>query len=301
MYSRILVPLDGSVTAEKVLPYARFLAGKFKAPVELLAVVDVAEVAAHTRRENARFFDTIIEEGVRHYTGYLRGIATTVQESEVRCSVERGRPEELIIERAAADPGLLVTMATHGRSGLNRFLLGSVAEKVLRGTTNPLLLVRATDEGGTWDKAAFTSIVVPLDGSELAERVLPTVTDIARRLDLEVELFRAYHIPYNLYADDWGAAENAQELVDSARKESEEYLERKASDLKRLGLGKVSWIAKEGFAGDEIIKLGRHSANSLIAMCSHGRSGVKRWVLGSVAEVVARHSGQPVLIIRAAR
>jgi nucleotide-binding universal stress UspA family protein len=77
-------------------------------------------------------------------------------------------------------------------------------------------------------------------------------------------------------------------------------LKKKASELKSTGLGKVSWIAKEGFAGDEIIKLGRHTDKSLIAMCSHGRSGVKRWVLGSVAETVARHAGQPVLIIRAA-
>jgi nucleotide-binding universal stress UspA family protein len=269
MYSKILVPLDGSTTAEKVLPYARHLAGRFKAPVELLAIVDIAEAAAHMPSEKARFFDSMMEEAARYYTGYLRGIATTFKGDDVRCSVERGQPEEVIIEKAAADPTMLVTMATHGRSGLNRFLLGSVAEKVLRGSVNPLLLVRATEEGKTWDEATFTSIVVPLDGSELAERVLPTVVDIAKHLALEVELFRAYHIPYNVYADDWGYAESAQELLDSARKESEDYLEKKASELKSTGLGKVSWIAKEGFAGDEIIKLGRHTDKSLIAMCSH--------------------------------
>ena len=65
MYSKILVPLDGSKTAEKVLPYARYLAGKFKVPVELLAVVDIAEVASHMASEKARFLDTIIEDGVR--------------------------------------------------------------------------------------------------------------------------------------------------------------------------------------------------------------------------------------------
>ena len=86
-------------------------------------------------------------------------------------------------------------MATHGRSGLNRFLLGSVAEKVLRGTVNPLLLVRATGEAKSDGEATLKSIIVPLDGSELAESVLPMVAGVAKKLDLEVVLFRAYHIP----------------------------------------------------------------------------------------------------------
>lgn len=300
MYNKLLVPLDGSMTAEKVLPCARYLAANFKAYVELLAVVDVTEVAAHLRSEKARFFDTMIEEAVRHLTGYLRGIATTFKDANVHCSVEKGKPEEVIIEKAASNKSMLVTMATHGRSGLNRFLLGSVAEKVLRGTTNPLLLIRATADENIANPPAFKSIIVPLDGSELAESVLPMAAQLAKELDLEVELFRAYHIPYNVYADDWGFAENAEELLGSARTEAAAYVETKSLELKKLGVRKVSCVTKEGFAGDEIIKLGKTTADNLIAMCSHGRSGVKRWVLGSVAEAVARHSGDPVLIVRPA-
>ena len=74
MYSKILVPLDGSKTAEKVLPYARYLAGKFKVPVELLAVIDIAEMATHVSAEKARHLDTMIEDGMRASTTYLRGI-----------------------------------------------------------------------------------------------------------------------------------------------------------------------------------------------------------------------------------
>jgi nucleotide-binding universal stress UspA family protein len=143
------------------------------------------------------------------------------------------------------------------------------------------------------------SVIVPLDGSELAEGVLPMVIDIARKLDLEIELFRAYHIPYNVYAGDEGFyAGNYDELLTSVRDEAKEYLEKKAAELKKLGVTKVACVTKEGFAGDEIIALGRKTANNLIAMSSHGRSGVKRWVLGSVAETVVRHSGDPVLITR---
>ena len=301
MYSKILVPLDGSKTAETVLPYARYLAGKFKIPVELLAVVDIAEVASHMASERARFLDTLIEDGVRYCTTYLTGIAATFVDTDVRCSVEKGKAEDTIIEKAATDKAMLVTMATHGRSGLNRFLLGSVAEKVLRGSVNPLLLIRANEDATSEGKAALKSIIVPLDGSKLAEGVLPMVVDVAKKLDLEVELFRAYHIPYNIYAGDEGFyAGNYDELLASVRNETRDYLDRKAADLKRLGVTKVTCVNVEGFAGDEIIALGRKTADNLIAMSSHGRSGVKRWVLGSVAETVVRHSGDPVLISRPA-
>lgn len=298
MYEAILVPLDGSKTAEKVLPYARYLAGKFKVPVELLAVVDVVEIASHMTSEKVHFLDTIIEDAVQHSTTYLRGVATTIAVTNVRCSVEKGRAEDTIIEKAATDKTMLITMATHGRSGLNRFLLGSIAEKVLRGTVNPLLLIRAGDEKSQGE-AMLKSIIVPLDGSELAEAVLPIVADMAKKLDLEVELFRTYHVPYNVYSGDEGLyAVNYEELLAGLRDEAAEYLEKKAADLKRLGVAKVQCITKEGLAADEIISLGRKTPDNLIAMSSHGRSGVRRWVLGSVTELVVRHSGDPVLVIR---
>ncbi len=299
MYSKILVPLDGSKTAEKVLPYARYLAGKFKVPVELLAVVDIAEVASHMASEKARFLDTIIDDAIRRLTSYLGSVATTFAGTDVRCSVEKGKAEDMIIEKAATDKAMLITMATHGRSGLNRFLLGSVAEKVLRGMANPLLLIRATEEAKSEGEAMLKSIIVPLDGSELAEDVLPMAAGMAKKLDLEVELFRTYHIPYNVYDGDEGFyAGNYEELLAGVRDEAAQYLDKKAADLKNLGVAKITCVTKEGLAADEIILLGQKTPDNLIAMSSHGRSGVKRWVLGSVAESVVRHCGDPVLITR---
>jgi nucleotide-binding universal stress UspA family protein len=300
MYSKILIPLDGSRTAEKVLPYARYLAGKFRIPVELLAVIDIGEIASHMAAEKARFLDTMIEEGVKHSTSYLRGVATTFPNTEVKCDVERGKPDEVIVERGIADTAMLIAMATHGRSGLNRFLLGSVAEKVLRGTANALLLVRSTEEAETTGEAAPKSIIVPLDGSELAESVLPMAAGLATKLDADVELFRAYHIPYNAYAGDesyYGV--KYDELIAGVRDEANEYLEKKAAELKKLSVAKVTCVTKEGYAGDEIIALGKRTPGSLIAMCSHGRSGVRRWLLGSVTESVVRHNTGPVLVARA--
>jgi nucleotide-binding universal stress UspA family protein len=300
MFSRILIPLDGSKTAEKVLPYARFLAGSLNRPVELLAVVDIVEMATHMSADRARYLDTMIEDSVRNSEQYLRGVAGTFPGANTKCTVEKGKAEQVIIETAAADKGTLITMATHGRSGINRWLLGSIAEKVLRGAPNPLLLVRATDEAKADLVATLKSIVVPLDGSELAESVLPTVAELAKTLKLEVVLFRAYSIPYSAYSSAEGSyAVDYEELLKAMREEAVDYLEKKTVAVKKLGIDKVSCVAKEGFAADEIISLSRKSPDNLIAMCTHGRSGVKRWVLGSVTETVVRHSADPVLVIRA--
>ncbi len=300
MFTRILIPLDGSKTAEKVLPYARFLAGSLTLPVELLAVVDIVEMATHMSADRARHLDTMIEDSVRNSEQYLRGVAGTFPGVNTKCTVEKGKAEQVIIETAAADKGTLITMATHGRSGINRWLLGSIAEKVLRGATNPLLLVRATDEAKADRVATLKSIVVPLDGSELAESVLATVAELAKTLKLEVVLFRAYSIPYSAYSSAEGYyAVDYEELLKAMREEAVDYLEKKTEAVKKLGIDKVSCVAKEGFAADEIISLSRKSPDNLIAMCTHGRSGVKRWVLGSVTETVVRHSADPVLVIRA--
>jgi nucleotide-binding universal stress UspA family protein len=300
MFTRILIPLDGSKTAEKVLPYARFLAGSLNLPVELLAVVDIVEMATHMSADRARYLDTMIEDSVRNSEQYLRGVAGTFPGANTKCTVEKGKAEQVIIETAAADKGTLITMATHGRSGINRWLLGSIAEKVLRGAPNPLLLVRATDEAKADLVATLKSIVVPLDGSELAESVLPTVAELAKTLKLEVVLFRAYSIPYSAYSSAEGYyAVDYEELLKAMREEAVDYLEKKTEAVKKLGIDKVSCVAKEGFAADEIISLSRKPPDNLIAMCTHGRSGVKRWVLGSVTETVVRHSADPVLVIRA--
>jgi len=90
-----------------------------------------------------------------------------------------------------------------------------------------------------------------------------------------------------------------EELISAMRDEAVAYREKKAEAMKKLGVYRVSTIAEYGLAADEIISLARKTPDNLIAMCTHGRSGVKRWVLGSVTETVVRHAGDPVLVIRA--
>jgi nucleotide-binding universal stress UspA family protein len=300
MFKQMLIPLDGSKTAEKVLPYARLLGGKLNLPVELMTVVDIAEMAAHVSADKARYIPTLIEDTIRRSKLYVEQIAHSFAGISVKCTVEKGKPEDVIIEKAAADKNTLIAMATHGRSGLNRWLLGSVAEKVLRGGNNPILLVRAYEKAKSEGEATLNSVIVPLDGSELAESVLPTIVELAKKLNLGLLLIRAFNIPASMYAGGAGYyAIDYEEARKQIKTEAHAYLEKKAEELRRQGLEKVSFVSPEGYSADEIIALGQQTPDSLIAMCTHGRSGVTRWVLGSVTENVVRHSGDPVLVIRA--
>jgi len=297
VFTRLLIPLDGSKTAEQVMPWARIFADRFKLPVELLAVVDVGTFL--TSVERARHFDKLNEQALRQSKAYLERISGHFVGSRVRRSVEQGSPAELTIEKAAADKATLIAMTTHGRSGLNRWLLGSVAEKVLRTTTNPLLLVRANHEGKASGQASVKSIVVPLDGSELAETVLPTVVRIAKKLGSEVFLIRAYSSPYSPFISGGGHyAVNVDELMKDIRDQASNYLEAKVTELRKRGVEQISYLLQEGVAADEIVSVADHTPESLIVICSHGRTGVKRWVLGSVAETIVRHSSSPVLVLR---
>lgn len=297
MYTRLLIPLDGSENAEMVLPYSRFLAARLGLPTELLRVIDVVELGS------AKFLTTYLDlEKFRQLSEeYLKAIANTFHGVPVSCIVEQGVAAEIIIQRAAADRGTLINMATHGHSGIKRWLLGSVAEKVLRGATNPLLLVRARQDAKTDGEAVLRSVIVPLDGSELAERVLPVIAELAKRLPLQVILFRAYTLPVSALAVQPEAAYlvSDEKLIAGLRDEALAYLEKKAEALKQMGVENVLTIAEYGFAADEIIALGKKTPDDLIAMSTHGYSGVKRWVLGSVTETVVRHSDDPVLVIRA--
>src|SRR5262245_4022838 len=182
MYTKILVPLDGSAVAEQVLPYVRTLAEGLKVPIELMGVIDMEELASHASTEKGRYVEPMIEDSLRRSGEYLKGVAQTFPYPNVSFSVGKGIAAEVIIAKAVADKKTLIIMATHGRSGFNRWLLGSVAEKVLRGSANPILMVRAKAEAKAEGAAPLKSILVPLDGSNLSESVRPADREIAQKL-----------------------------------------------------------------------------------------------------------------------
>jgi nucleotide-binding universal stress UspA family protein len=298
MYTRMLITLDGSEVAEQVLPYARFLAKGLAIPVDLLEVVDADALQLLADPERGRYIDIVLAEKAHSCQSYLNAVARSFDGLPVKCFVANGKAEEIIIEKAGGEANTLIVMATHGRSGIQRWLLGSVAEKVLNGANNHLLLVRASEQGKTDGEAALKTVVVALDGSPLAEKVLPLVVDLAKKVKLKVVFIRAYALPSTISAEEYGSHQT--DLIDHIAWEARDYLEKKIREVKDQGLVDVEAVVKFGYGAQEIIALGRDTPDNFIAMCTHGRSGIGRWVLGSVTQRVVQHSGDPVLIIRAA-
>ena len=299
MYSKVLVPLDSSKTAENVLPLARCFARSLQIPVELLGVIDIVDMASHLATDKLSIIHAMVDDASRRFAEYLEGIAQNVfPTGTARCTIQTGSAAEAIINYAATDKQTLIALATHGRSGLNRWLLGSVAEKVLRGGSNPTLVVRARDDKNpSWAMATLKRIIVPLDGSEMSERILPYIKELAKRLDLEVKLVRLY-AGLAAAGDGFYSPHQLDALTARLREETVTYLESKTEEMKRQGLNRISFAAKEGSEADEILAIARQTPDTMIAMCTHGRSGVQRWALGSVTETVVRHSGAPVLVVR---
>jgi nucleotide-binding universal stress UspA family protein len=182
---------------------------------------------------------------------------------------------------------------------LQRWLLGSVAEKVIQTAANPLLLVRASAETKSAPQA-FKTVIVPLDGSRRAEQALPHACEMAKRLDLEVVLLRVYTIPVMGFTAEDYYTPSLEQILERAKEEARSYIDEKAAELKREGMKRVSSRFLEGESADQIIDLARKTPGSLIAMSTHGRTGIERLVLGSVTSRVVRHAGEPVLVIRAA-
>jgi nucleotide-binding universal stress UspA family protein len=291
MYSKILLPLDGSKLAEAVLPYVRALAKDLKIPVDLLYVNDPNQPTAC-----APF---MVNE-------YLKSITESFGSAvAVRSVVEAGNTAATIIEIAAAEPEMVVAMATHGYSGAKRWLLGSVAEKVLRAAANHVLLVRPAN-GAPIGAAKLTTVIVPLDGSTLAEKVLPTVSELALRLILQVVLIRVtrriYSAPPEGFLPVFGAnAPDLKKLWEEAKAEANQYLIEKVNQLRQQGLTQVTPLVFEcgvDGAAAAIIDLVKKTPDSFVAMCTHGESGIGNWLVGSVTERVVRHTAGPVLVIR---
>jgi nucleotide-binding universal stress UspA family protein len=286
VYTRILVPLDGSKLAEGVLPYSRFLAGALQLPVDLIHVNDPEMVAPSAHRTRG--------------ADYLNEVAASSLSSlTVNCYVKNGAAAEVILNTALADAGILITIATHGQSGGQRWLLGRVAQKVLQASKNPLILIRPNEETRPSGEVRLTAVIVPLDGSHLAEQIFPHVVYFATKLGLQVVLIRTYTLPTASYF--MGAHVSTPDMADfreKMKKEVGDYLHAKVEELRVEGVAKVSCVVTEGKGAEEIIDLAQRTSDNMVAMSTHGRSGIGRWVLGSVTDRVVSYCGDPVLVIR---
>lgn len=304
IYAKILVPLDGSPFSESILPYARKFSKAFGLPVELMHVIAPESLEVFMDPKRGRSAIQVQTDFITTSNDYLERTAASFPGSpKVQWSVEVGEPAKFIVDRASREAGTLVAMASGGYSGIKRWFIGSVAAKVLHETRSPLLLVRGAAEKAASEEAALDRILVPLDGSILAEKALPHALAISRAMNLAVELLQVYTQPLSAIvppAYPAGAEKvTGMQIAQAARTEAEVYLKEKMHQLLENGAPRASYVVSEGDAATRIIDMAQQTGDNLIAMSTHGRSGIRRWMLGSVAERVVWHSGDPILVIQA--
>ena len=303
MYKRILVPLDGSTLGGQTLPYVRVIGSALNCPVELIRIFEVDPyitpyVAYPTRvifQEQAKAAADHREEvmhSLEPISNTLSGAGLNVTarvlephapgsgpSSSITKEVATG-PAHHIIEEAEREADTLIVMCTHGRSGIGRWVLGSVADKVLHAATNPLLLVRGQPEESAPADASIDSIIVPWDGSGVAEQIWPHAVALSQAFGVKVHLVNV--IP-----------------EDRSHALEEDQLRRVGDRLVQDGAHSYDTSLVHGDPAQAIVDMTEQFPQSIVAMTTHGRSGVGRWVMGSVTDRVVRYAAGPVLVTRA--
>lgn len=283
MQKRILVPLDGSPLADRILTQLERLLTTRDHEVVLLTVVPDDDDAAAVERQRQDARDR------------LAGLRDALVEKGALASVEVlvGDPAETIVEHARRIDAELVVMATHGRTGLSRFVRGSVAESVIRACSIPVLVAnpRAVDTRGHDGRLRIERVLVPLDGSETAAEILPVVESIARPCEAEVLLLRVQRTTLPTDERLAGRMPPKPEQVTAA-------LEPVRRELEQKGL-RARALAAYGPEALAILDAADREGVDLVAMSTHGRRGPSRWLFGSVAEQVLRHCTRPLLVRRA--
>jgi nucleotide-binding universal stress UspA family protein len=275
---RILVPLDGSPEARAALPYAAALATPGTEIILLIVVrsgvdADVAGAGLETAAQRLR-----------------------VAGQTVRTEVATGDPARRIVDMATDLRAEMIVMASHGRGALGRLIYGSVADRVARDATIPTMVVRARQ--AVTGPVGITRLVVPLDGSPLAEAALPVATAISRRLGTPLLLVRVVD-PTDLMPPAVGIGEAIPfEIYDEAEQEMEQdarnYLDATAKKLHDQGLRVATSVLTGPPASS--IEEATHLGDVLV-LASHERTGVLRWLLGSVAEKLTREDESPVILV----
>ena len=287
MYKRILIPLDGSSLSESVLPIAVLLANAFGCGIELIFVISIpmAEIPAKIKSQ-------ALSDGECYLKERLQILSRGVRKEQLSSSVQIGHPADRIIEQAELHEKTLILMSSHGYSGVQKLLLGSVTSKVVQATRTPILVipVRAMEiEGGLVE---LERMIVPLDGSKLAESVLPHALAFCEALDLEMILIRSYNPNFP------GSSVRMHDVSQIVHDSAERYIQAKLEELREKGSKRISSRIFRGHAAEQIIDFAMATPNSMTAMCTHGRHGIGRWMLGSVTNKVVQCTEEPVLVIR---
>ncbi len=291
MYEKILLALDGSKTAEMVIPYVEEIAAKLGSQIILVSVAESkTTVTDHFYRS---YLEPITEQVQRQLKDW-----GAREEVKVQNKVLLGKPADEILRYADENNVGLIAMTSRGSSVRGPWLLGSVATQILRATGKPVLLIRAPATNvALRQKGLVKRILVPLDASKLGEAAIPWTEALASALGAELVLFQVVEPERTWTGEVYYATPQEEE---SRKISAISYLDGVGKPLKDRGLS-VSCAAGLGSPADQIIDYAKANTIDLIAMCTHGRSGIGRWVFGSVTDKVLHAGDTAVLIARQAK
>jgi nucleotide-binding universal stress UspA family protein len=298
MYEKILIPLDGSELAELALPYAEALAGRLGSEVTLIHVRAPAEDPYHPMHQ--AYLQKMVEatkQDIKRFLDKSGKKKIKVDSAIVGSSILIGHPAEEIVDYAEKENIGLIVMATHGSSGIKRWALGSVADKVVRVSKCPVLLIRANI--GVPRKVKLDNLLIPLDGSRESDTMIPSIAELAYKLKTKISLLHVVVEPYKVYTGSEGVVEvrYTEEEMKWQKNGAEEYLQKVATGLKDRGIATRCEV-RVGAAAEEIIKLADETHADVVTMSTHGQSGFRRWEHGSIADKVLHAGNTPLLLVR---
>lgn len=306
VYSKIIVPLDGSAFSETALPYVRVIAARLGIPIELVEACDVLPPAVHHRQwtEVTRRMLYEVQRNSRNYLGQIQdGLKSTGL--VVSATTLPGPPAQVLGDWLVREPEALVVMATHGRGGIARWALGSIADSVLHSTPNPVLLIRSGRSVAPSDGVDVKTVLAPLDGSELSEQSLPHAAAVATGLGARIMLLQVTGTRdfYRRYLDRAPAAGELIPIAEMVQADADDATASLVDASRRLAqeFGFVNEVEARHLPGHnpaEVIVEMAEAESSMVVMTTHGRSGLNRTVMGSVTDRVVRHANAPVLVVR---
>lgn len=296
MFNKILVPLDGSELAERALAPAFKLGAQAEDQVLLLrAVIPLVPEVYIEGGYKMPWLDQALELRHREALDYLETIqkSRSLTQPRVRVKAVDGEVAEVLLDTAAAEQVGLIVISSHGYAGITRWMLGSVAEKILHGAKCPVLVIRSPQP--------IRHMLIPLDGSELSEMALAPGLAVAAGLGCDVTLLRAVKRVATSEIDQLDQYERGlgRRLVEDIHNEAEDYLSHLATNYRSSEI-RIKTIVVHEPAADSILQYVERHGIDMIAMSTHGRTGLQRWVAsrGSVTEKVIRGGQHSMLVVR---
>ncbi|MEI6046166.1 MAG: universal stress protein [Chloroflexota bacterium] len=312
MYNKLMVPLDGSLLAEKALPYAITLANRFGAELLLMRVSEVPALVSDTPEHELE-----VIHAAEIYLAEVQKFITAptlnphLEAKQVQTLVAYGESVREIAEIAPFEKVDLILMTTHGRTGLSRLVLGSVATSIIQHSKLPVILIRPEklEEMETLTKTLTTPtsfspdengrrVLVTLDGSPEAESVLVPALEMAHKLEAALYLIRVVAPFVPIEYGDMGVsyAFDVDQETENRRETAYQYLDKIQARIAENGLNCVK-VVRIGNPADEIVDYARKIQASMLVIATHARGKLGHLFMGSVAEEVTRRTNLPVMMV----